>query len=133
MFEAKLKSSIENIFGLDKVSFDVPSEHQEQECVFIQIVRAKPTIKDGRQLCLVEGTVRVFANSEKMPYGYFMKRLRDAPETDTKGLVFFDFEENAGTFRNITERSLGFRYFFDSQYDPEIGTITSIETEVIES
>jgi hypothetical protein len=127
MFEKSLKEKLQRIFEFKKATFDLPSETQEQECLFIQVESARPTIKDGRELAYVTGRIRVFANADKLPFGYFMKKLKSANQTDTKDLFFFDFEENAGTFRNVAERSLGFIYFFDSQYDPNLGTITSIE------
>jgi hypothetical protein len=37
MFEAKLKGQIERIFGIKKVTFDLPGESKEQEGVFIQV------------------------------------------------------------------------------------------------
>ena len=129
MFEASLKEKLKRIFDFDKVSFDVPSESQEQEAIFIQVDNAHSQIKDGRQYARVNGRLRIFANSSKLPYGYFAKKIKESDQSDTKDF-FFEPEQNVGTYLNITERSMGFVYFFDSQYDPAIGTITSIETEV---
>jgi hypothetical protein len=56
-----------------------------------------------------------------------LKFIRLADPEDTKDLFFFDMETNAGYFRNLTERSLSFVYFFSGQYDPSLGSITSIE------
>lgn len=127
MFEQDLKGKLERIFGFDKVTFDQVSESKEQEGVFVQIDQARPTIKDGKQLSFVRGKVRVFAQNEKLPYGYFLKMIRLAEPSDTKDLFFFDMETNAGYYRNLTERSLSFVYFFSGQYDPNIGNIESIE------
>lgn len=55
-----------------------------------------------------------------------IKKISEADADDTRNLFFFDFEENKGTFRNIVERSMGFLYLFDSQYDPSIGTLNEI-------
>lgn len=127
MFEKDLAEKFERIFGFDKVTFDQVSESKEQEGVFIQIQQAKPTIKDGKQLSMVRGVVRVFAQNSKLPYGYFLKMIRNADAEDTKDLFFYDFESNAGYYQNLTERSLAFVYFFSGQYDPNLGTLTSIE------
>lgn len=133
MFKKSLEDKLKRIFDFDAVEYDIPDEAQEQEKVFIQVDKCRSTIKEGIQIADVTGMIRVFANTDKLPYGYFHKRLRDAAISDTKDLFFYNFEENEGQFRNITERTFGFRYFYNSQYDPEMGTITSIETEVNES
>ena len=130
MFEKTLKEKLQRIFDFKKSTFDLPGESQEQECLFIEVQNARPTIKDGRELAFVEGKLRVFANQDKLPFGYFMKRVKNADPADTKDLFFFDFEENGGTFRNIVERSLSFTYFFDSQYDPAMGTITTVNLDI---
>jgi hypothetical protein len=127
VFEKDLAEKFERIFGFENVTFDQVSESREQEGVFIQIQRVRPTIKDGKQLSFVQGTVRVFAQNSKLPYGYFLKMIRLADQADTKDLFFFNFESNAGYYRNLTERSLEFYYFFSGQYDPNIGNIESIE------
>lgn len=127
MFEASLSDKLKRIFDLDKVTYASPSESQEQECIFIEIESAKNQIKDKRQVSRVLGKIRVFASSDKLPYGYFSKKIQAANTSDTRELFFYEIEENHGTFQNICERSLSFVYFYDSQYDPEQGTITSIE------
>jgi hypothetical protein len=131
MFEATLKAQIERIFDLDKVTYDLPSESQEQEAAFIQVDTARPTIKDGRQFAIVQGRIRVFANAAKLPYGYMAKKIKAAAYDDTKNF-FFEVEQNLGTINNICERALAFTYFFNSQYDPALGTLTTLETEVEE-
>jgi hypothetical protein len=132
MFEKSLQEKFKSIFDLKKITYALPSESQEQECLFIQVDRSRNTIKDGKQIALVEGKLRVFGNSEKIPFGYFSKCIQRSSPDLTKDLFFFDFEENAGTYQNIVERSLSFIYFFNSQYDPALGTITSIDIEVTE-
>lgn len=128
-----LQTKLKAIFDFDKVTFDNPSDSQEQEAVFVQIADARVKLKDGRQIARVTGMIRVFANSSKLPYGYFSKCLAEAEPEDTKDLFFHNFEENKGTFQNIAERSLEFVYFFDGQYDPNVGSITSINLEFAES
>jgi hypothetical protein len=133
MFKASLKEKLMNIFDFDKVTFDRPSESMEQEGVFIEVEKAKCKVVDAKQIAHVTGKIHVFANIDKLPYGYFTKQIADADADDTSGLVFFDFEENKGTFRNIAERSLGFVYLFDSQYDPALGTINEINLSIAEA
>lgn len=133
MFEKTLQSQLQRIFGISKVSFDLPGDSQEQEGVFIEITNAKPRIKDGRQTARVGGKLHVFASLDKLPYGFFAKRIDSAKPEDVRGLFFFNFEENKGSYRNIVERSLEFLYLFDSQYNPAIGTITEADLSYPES
>lgn len=129
MFEASLKEKLKRIFDFDKVSFAIPSESQEQEGMFIQVDQVRSSIKDARQVCKVQGKLIVYASNEKLPYGYFSKKIQEAELADTRDLYFYDFEGNAGRYQDISERSLGFIYFFNSQYNPDIGSITSINLE----
>ncbi len=133
MFEATLEAQLKRIFKLEKVTFDTPGESQEQEGLFVAVKTAKTRIRDGREIALVQGTLHIFANAEKLKYGYFSKSLDQARPADTKKLFFFNFEENLGTRGNICERSLDFLYFFDGQYDPALGSITSVDLSTAEN
>ncbi len=128
MFESALSDKLMKIFDMKKVSFNLPSDMQEQETIFIEVDSSKNGIKDRLQVAKVTGKIRVFANQDKLPYGYFSKKIKEASNEDTKDMFFYNFEENAGTIQNITERNLGFIYFYTGQYDPSIGSITSLET-----
>jgi hypothetical protein len=133
MFEASLEGQLKRIFRAKKVTFDKPGESQEQEGLFVDIQKAKTKIRDGKEIALVQGTIHVFARADKLKYGFFAKALNEAKPADTKQLFFFNFEENKGTYQDICERSLDFIYFFDGQYDPALGSITSIELSVAEN
>ncbi len=133
MFEKNLETKLKRIFGLPKVTFDRPSESQEQEAVFIVIENAKCRVKDGRAIARVTGKLLVYAAIDQLPYGYFSKRIEDADPDDLAGLFFYEFEENRGMFRNLAERSVSFVYLFDEQYDPAVGTITSINFSLSEN
>lgn len=135
MFEASLKSKLKRIFDLKKATFnahgdlaDIHSDSKEQECIFIKVESAKNSIKDKLQVSQVKGKISVFCNSEKLPYGYFSKKIQSAKHEDTKDLFFFDIEENSNIFQNISQRSMSFIYLFNSQYNPEIGTLNELET-----
>lgn len=132
MFEDQLKKQLKDIFGVKKVTFDQPGESNEQETIFIEVEKSTNHISDKKYHARVTGTLTMVGNSDKMPYGFFSKAIDEAKNEDKKGLVFFDFERNSRIFRNIAQRTLGFTYFFDSQYNPNIGTITSVTTNVIE-
>lgn len=125
MFKQALGVTLKKIFDLDKVTFDTPSNANEQEVLFIEVESSKATIKDGAQIAMVTGRVRVFASLDKMPFGYFAKKIQEHP-LDAKDLFFFEIEESAGTYRNISERTFGFVYFFNSQHNPALGTLDSV-------
>ncbi len=128
MFEKDLSAKLKRVFDLDKVTYDMPSDSEEQECLFISIATAKNQVKDGLFVGKVTGTLTIHGNSEKMPYGYFTKRLSQSEPADIKDLFLYNFEENKMTIGNITQRSADFIYLFSLQYDPNMGEITSLET-----
>lgn len=129
MFEHELSEKFKRIFGVKKVTFDQPSDSQEQECLFIEVENSWNTIKDDKAIARVTGNCIMFGNAEKLPFGFYSKRIKQADYNDTKDLFFFDIEANTRRYQNIVQRGFSFVYFFNSQYDPEHGTITSIEFE----
>ncbi len=133
MYESELEDLFKQIFGVKKVSYALPGESEEQECLFVDIEKSDNVIKDGRAIARVTGHAKMFANAEKLPFGFFSKAIYRADSSLTKNFFFFDFESNILTFANIVQRGFGFVYFFDEQYDPEKGTITSVTIEVEES
>ena len=142
MFKKSLQTKLENIFDLERTTFDAPSESQEQECAFIEIDSSKNSIRDGREVAKVTGKIKVFGNSGHLPYGYFSKKISAAKVADTMGLFFYDIEMNAGvipsmtsagTVLNIVERTVSFVYLYDAQYDPEHGSLTTLNTSYSES
>lgn len=127
MLEATLQETLKRIFDLKKCTFDSVSESREQECIFVEVDSNRGSIKDGVEVFRVEGRIRVFANRDKLPLGYFAKKIHEADPTDTQDLFFFDIEQNLGIIQNIVERTVSFVYLYSGQYDPALGTITSIE------
>ena len=134
MFEKALEQNLKAIFGIERITFDAPSESNEQDVLFIQISVSNNTIKDGAQIARVTGTLHMFSMNTKLPYGFFSKKIHEAKPSWTKPFFFFDLEENSNRYRDICERSASFVYFFNSQYDPDLGTMNSItlQTQVTE-
>lgn len=130
MFEKELGDKFKRIFQMKKYLYDVPSDSQEQECLFINVISSKNQVKDGRVTGKVTGKILVFCNPEKLPYGYFTKCVVEADIADTKDLFFYEFEDNAGMASGISERSMSFIYLFDQQYNPNIGELTSLTNEI---
>lgn len=127
MFEEKLAEKFKKIFKVAKVTYDQPApEANEQDCIFIEIENAKNTIKDGREKSMVTGNGVIVAQSDKVPFGFFSKSIKEADPELTKDIFFFDLEVNTRRYRNLVQRAFSFVYFFDGQYDPETGSITSV-------
>lgn len=137
MFKAELSEKLKKIFALKKVTFDMPSDKfggedlpsHEQGVLFIEIANARTRIKDARQIARVNGKIRIYAQGEKLPFGFLTKALAEADGDDTENFFFYDLEENASSFVNIVERSASFVFFFSSQYNPEVGTLTSLNLQ----
>lgn len=125
MFEATLKDHLEKIFDM-RATFDTPGDSMEQERIFIQVTQVLGRVVDGRQIARVVGNLRVFAQIDKMPFGYFAKRIAAAAPELTRH-IFFEREETQGTHRNIVEHTVPFTFLFDSQYDPPRGQITTLQ------
>lgn len=128
MFEAELKAKLKRIFGIDKVTYDAPApDSPEQKCLFISIETCTNTIRENVAISKVEGSGVLFGQAEQVPFGFFSKRIKQADSDDTKDFFFFDLEANAQGSVNLIQRGFNFIYFFNGQYDPETGTITSID------
>lgn len=129
MFEKDLEEKLKGIFEAHIVKFEMPGEHREQDVLFVEVEKAKTDVKDGRVHARVTGRCYFFAQAEKLPFGYFEKCIKAHPGL-TKDFFFYEIDENTRLYQNIVQRTFAFMYFFDSQYDPEIGTIESVEIEV---
>lgn len=130
MFEKELKAILARIFDFQNTSFDDSSEQYEQEKLFIQVDAARSDITEARQKCLVRGTAYVYANSDKLPFGYFAKRIERASVTDRAKFFFSEIDRNERMTNNIVRRSVGFVFFFDAQYDPRVGIINEVNIDV---
>ena len=124
--ESSLKERLERIFDLKKVTFSRPSDSREQDYLFIEVESTRMSVKWGREVARVRGKCHIFTQADKCPIGFISKRIALADRDDTKDLFFFELEEAALYFGNLVERSFSFVFFFDGQFNPDAGTITSI-------
>jgi hypothetical protein len=136
MFEKALKQKFERIFGLRKVTFDshgdpadIHSDSKEQETLFVEIQTAKTSLKDGKEVARVQGIASVFCPNEKLPYGYFLKRIQKAKPEDVRDIFFYEMEQHDPVYLNLAKRSFSFIYLYSAQYDPNLGSITSLNVE----
>lgn len=132
MFRAKLETELKEIFGVAKVTFDFPGgETFEQDCFFIDTDEVQTSIGGGEARAVVRGTITTFSQKNKLPYGFFNKRLLQAKAELTQNFFFFDIDIDVATsparLINISERRTRFVYLYKDQYDPKQGSITSLE------
>lgn len=133
MFRKELERKLKLIFGLPKVSFNAPGESFEQDTMFVGIDNARTQPREGKCLCKAEGTLVVYSEQDKMPYGFFNKKIEQADKTLTKDFFFYDIDANIenspARFVNVTERRVSFVFLYSEQYDPNLGQLTSLELE----
>lgn len=130
MFEKALEEKLKRIFHVKKVVYDQPGESREQDCIFIEVEQARNRVSDARFLSRVNGNLIIFGRSKELPFGFFSKAIAEADLELTHDIAFFDFELNSKYFRDLVQRTVSFVYFFDSQYDPDVGSITSMTTDI---
>jgi len=133
VFEHDLSDKFKQIFAVEKATYDTPSESREQDCLFIEIENCKNSIKDGRAMGMATGNAIIYQKNASIPFGFFAKAIAKASSELTKDLFFFDIESNTQRYRNLVQRGFSFIYFFNSQYDPPTGTITSVDITVEET
>lgn len=131
MFRAELKKKLEAIFGLGKTTFDSPGEGFEQDVLFIAVDKSTSNTGQGKATARVEGTLRVFSRQDALPFGFFNKKIQQAPLELTKDLFFLDIDTDVANSPartiDIAERNTRFIYLYKAQYDPNQGELTSLE------
>lgn len=128
--EKALLDDLKAIFKVKQISYSLASSLKEQNKLFIKVDQANNTVKDAKHLCRVEGSASMFATLDKLPLGFYSKMIKQADKDLTKKFFFSEIEANTQTFGNIVERGFNFVYFYSAQYDPEQGTITSVDIEI---
>lgn len=135
MFRKTLEEKLKKIFGFEKVTFDAPSDAFEQDTLFIEIQQPRTRTTQAKVYARVTGQLVVFSQDNKMPFGFFNKRIEKAPNALTKDFFFYDIDVNVenspARFQNIYERRVSFIFFFTAQYDPNLGELTTLETEEV--
>lgn len=133
MFRADLKDKLENIFGYRKTTFLAPSDQFEQDTLFIQIDEAHPKVTEERATAKVMGTLTVFAQAQKFPFGSLSKKIEEASANLTAPFFFFDIETDVANsparLVNIVERRTRFIFLYSETYDRSFGELTSVDFE----
>lgn len=133
MFKKDLQEKLSRIFGIKKVTFDEPGESYEQDTLFVEIQEAPSNAGQGTVSAKVRGSVVLFSQRNKLPYGYFNKKISQAAAADKKDLFFFDIDVEAlnspARIQNISERRTSFVYLYSAQYDPAQGELKKLTFE----
>lgn len=132
MFEQTLEDKFKAIFGVKKVTYAEPGDSQEQEVLFINVEDPKFRFPDKRAVATVTGQAVMFGRNDALTFGFFAKCIAKAPHSLTKDLFFENLDSNTKRFGDIVQRGFSFTFFFNSQHDPDVGTITIITTSVEE-
>ena len=127
--ESRLEELFKKIFDFKDVSFSAPGDNREQEKLFVEVELCRSRVVDKREIARVQGKASVFANADKLPFGYFSRAIANHPD-ETKDLFFFEIEENTRLYENIVQRGFSFVYLFDSQYDPDLGTLNQVTIDI---
>lgn len=135
MFRKKLVSDLEQMFGFNKTTFLKDSDDFEQDVLFIEIDRSNSKISNvsgGRQIARVVASLVVYSQDDRLPYGFFSKRLEAYPDIAKSfffSVVDEDVPESPARIQNIHERRCDFIYFYDSQFDPNRGELNELILE----
>lgn len=136
MFRKELKEKLDGIFRFKKSTFDAPSVNPqdgtfEQDTLFIQIDNAKSRVAESRFFSKVEGTLVVYAQMERIHFGFFNKQIENADPKLSKNLFFFDVDLNPANsparYQNLCERRVRFIFLYSAQYDPNHGKLTELK------
>lgn len=135
MFRKPLEEKLKAIFGFKKVTYDAPSDAFEQDTLFIEVQQPRVKTSEGKAYARVVGQLVVYSQDNKMPYGFFSKRIEKAGNPLTKDFFFYDvdvnIENSPARTQNIAERRVSFIFFFTAQYDPSLGELTTLEIEEV--
>lgn len=126
-----MAEKISKIFGVKKVTFNEPGESYEQDCIFLTVQSCQSRTGKGRATARVSGSMTIFSQLDKLPYGFFNKRVQNADPELTRDFFFFDIDVDAlnspARLQGIAERRAGFVYYYAAQYDPNHGELKGFE------
>ncbi len=139
MFRKDLLRRLEAIFQFDKTTMLAASDAYEQDTLFVEILSSRSRVSGangGTETARVVGTLIVFSQEDRLPYGFFTKRIEQAAADLKAPLFFYDIDvddvESPARLQNLHERRTSFLFLYDSQYDPDRGSLTSLTLSVNE-
>ena len=128
MFKKTLEDNLINIFGIRRVSFAEPSSENEQNVLFINIASCKTSFSANKIYFDVRGQITLYAVNEKLPFGYFQRKIELSKKEHSEKLFFYNIEENLqyGGQVGLTERSASFVFSYSTDFNPNKGLINDI-------
>jgi hypothetical protein len=130
VFNKTLLEKFERIFQFKKTTFDAPSDSFEQDTLFIEVDKATTRVSDGKLSSRIDGTLIVYSQANKLPFGYFNKAIAKGKLEDVRDLFFFDIDVDVASstarLQNIHERRTRFVYLHKEQYDPNKGQLNTL-------
>lgn len=133
MFRAELSNKLSLIFGLKNISFDAHSDSYEQDTLFVEVEHSNARACEGVIHAKVVGSLVMFSQLDKLPYGFFNKKIQSAPHDLTKDIYFYEIDvsppNSPARSYNLSEKRTRFIYLYSAQYDPAQGALTSINVE----
>lgn len=128
--EEILTSKLQKIFGIRKVTFCLPGEDREQDALFVHVNRNRSSFAKNKMSFNISGEIKLFSQNEKVPYGFFNRKIEQAKKEDKDGFFFHGFDENDPYGpQNLSERKVSFTYLTTTQYDPDKGEINQLQLE----
>ncbi len=131
MFKKEMIEKLGNIFKFKKNTFDFYSTEFEQDTLFIEVVDCHERITDGLATAKIVGELVYFSQVDKIKYGQMIKSIEKASPIDKKNFFFYDIDKQNTSSQarmiNIAERRISFVYLYEGQFDPDKGTITSLD------
>ncbi len=131
MFENQLKEDLKLIFKPEKVTYQQPSNLKEQSVLFVNVEQPQATFRDKIARFKVTGKCTMFGDSEKLTFGYFAKCISGASKELNSRFHFSEIDLNTKYYQNLVQRDFSFVYFYETEYDPDTGLITSIVFETV--
>lgn len=130
MFRTELEAKLKQIFGLKKVTFDVPGDSHEQDTLFVEVMENRTRITGNKATAKVQGALTVFAHGDRLPFGFFAKRIALADPELTKDFFFFDLDVNVlsspARLQDLSEIRGRFVYLYSAQFDPNKGELQTL-------
>lgn len=116
-------------------TFNIQSDEDEQDRIFIEVTLCRPRVSGrdgGRENAKVIGDLIVTSQDQKFSYGYFTKCIEKANPELTRPLFFYDVDAVVSSegVMNVHERRTSFVFLYDSQFDPDKGEMTSLDTTI---
>lgn len=136
MFRKDLMRRLETIFETP-ITLDAPSDDYEQDKIFVEITYARPRISNangGREIARVVGSLIMFSQGDRLTYGFFSKQIEKSAGAVRAPLFFYDIDvddpASPARLMNIHERRVSFVFLYDSQFDPDKGSLTELDLSV---